>query len=231
MTVIDWSSRFPVLIPPSFQKGVMMSITAQNISYRIGQHQIFSDLSFTCEPHQMIALSGPSGSGKTTLLGILGMLTVPTEGSVAVGHMRHWTPRTRRMFWKDQAAFIWQDYGIIDNETVSYNVTLRRHLSAADRTRLAGILSQVGLAGREKDRAITLSGGEQQRVGIARALWKKARYIFADEPTASLDQANRDRVEQLLRQAVDRGACVIVSTHDAHLVDDCDKVITLGGHD
>lgn len=205
-----------------------MSIVAQHIGYRIGGRQIFSDLSFTCEVHQMIALSGPSGSGKTTLLGILGMLTPPSEGVVSVGHLKKWTSHRRRLFWRDQAAFIWQDYGIIDEETVMYNVSLQHHLSRAEKDRMIDIMRQIGLEQRMNDKAITLSGGEKQRVGIARALWKKAEYIFADEPTASLDEVNRERIEYLLRSTVSRGACVIVATHDEHLANDCDKVIYLG---
>lgn len=205
-----------------------MSIIAKNIDYSIGTHEILHDVSVNCDPGKMIALSGPSGSGKTTLLGILGLLTRPTAGTVSLGHQKDWSNARRRRFWQDDAGFIWQDYGIIDEESVAYNVTLRRHLNQQQTQRLEQILTQVGLAGRSRDIAATLSGGEKQRVGIARTVWKKAKYIFADEPTASLDEANREVVYRLLRDAVSAGACVVVSTHDQQLVDQCDTVVTLG---
>lgn len=204
-----------------------MSIVANNIDYSINNHQILHNVSVNCDPGKMIALAGPSGSGKTTLLGILGLLTRPTGGTVSLGHQKEWSNARRRRFWHDQAGFIWQDYGIIGEESVAYNVTLQRHLNEKEKARLEQILGRVGLAGRSKDIAATLSGGEQQRVGIARAVWKRARYIFADEPTASLDEGNRRVVYDLLRTAADNGACVVVSTHDEELVSLCDSVVTL----
>lgn len=162
------------------------------------------------------------------LLSIVGLLLPPSSGSVSLGHLQKWSRHNRRAFWKDQAAFIYQDYGIIEHEKVMYNVTFRHHLSSADQKRLAEILASVGLSGKQNTPAISLSGGEKQRVGIARAVWKKARYIFADEPTASLDAANREIVTTLLRKAADTGSCILVSTHDEHLISQCDEVVQLG---
>ena len=85
----------------------------------------------------------------------------------------------------------------------------------------------VGLSGRAKDTASVLSGGEKQRVGIARALYKEATYIFADEPTASLDAENREIITGLLRKAAGRGACVLIATHDERLASEADHVHTL----
>ena len=204
-----------------------MTISINDVSYRIGERELFSHLTFHCEPGKMIALAGPSGSGKTTLLSIAGLLLPPTSGSVSLGHLQRWSRHNRRAFWKDQAAFIYQDYGIIEQEKVIYNVTFHHHLHATDAQRLTDVLVSVGLQGKENEHAISLSGGEKQRVGIARALWKKARYIFADEPTASLDTGNREIVTSLLRKAADDGACILVSTHDENLIAACDQVVRL----
>lgn len=204
-----------------------MSIVAQNVKYSISGREILHGVSAVCEPGSLIVLSGPSGCGKTTFLGILGLLTLPTSGTVNVGHEKKWNARRRRLFWRDEAAFIWQDYGIIGEETVAYNVTLRHHLSSEQKDRLEELLKTVGLGERSSQKAAVLSGGEQQRVGIARALWKKAHYIFADEPTASLDAVNRKSVYQLLRSATDKGACVIAATHDADLIALADQNVDL----
>lgn len=205
----------------------MKGIRAIDIDYVIGGRQILSGISAYCESGKMTALAGVSGSGKTTLIGILGLLIPPTDGTVEIDGQSQWTTRERRQFWKQKAAFVYQDYGLIDEEDVAYNVTLRRRLNGRDHARLSLILTQVGLPGRDGDMVATLSGGEKQRVSIARALYKKAVYIFADEPTASLDKANREKVYSLLREACDKGACVIVSTHDQDLVSKCDAVIQL----
>lgn len=205
----------------------MKGIRAIDIDYVIGGRQILSGISAYCESGKMTALAGVSGSGKTTLIGILGLLIPPTDGTVEIDGQNQWTTRGRRQFWKQKAAFVYQDYGLIDEEDVAYNVTLRRRLNGRDRARLSLILTQVGLSDRDGDMVATLSGGEKQRVSIARALYKKAVYIFADEPTASLDKTNREKVYGLLRKACDRGACVIVSTHDQDLVSKCDAVIQL----
>jgi ABC-type lipoprotein export system ATPase subunit len=204
-----------------------MAIIAQSVTYSIGDREILHGVSAVCETGKLIALSGPSGCGKTTFLGILGLLTVPTSGTVSIGHEKKWNARRRRIFWRDEAAFIWQDYGIIEEETVAYNVTLHRHLTVEQKDRLARLLKQVGLVERSSQKAAVLSGGEQQRVGIARALWKNARYIFADEPTASLDASNRRKVYDLLRSAADRGACVITATHDVDLIALADTKVDL----
>lgn len=202
-------------------------ITAKGIDYSVNGRQILSGLSAQCRLGEMTALTGVSGSGKTTLIGILGLLISPTNGIVEIDGISRWTARSRRKFWEQKAAFIYQDYGLIDEEEVAYNVTLRRHLSKEEQGKLASVLTKVGLMGRGKDIVATLSGGEKQRVGIARALYKKATYIFADEPTASLDEGNRKKVYELLRKACADGACVVVSTHDQDLVRRCDAVVRL----
>lgn len=123
---------------------------------------------------------------------------------------------------------------MIDEETLAYNVTLRsrggggivrrRPVSGA---RLESVLDGVGLAGRERDRASVLLGGEKQRAGVARAIYKKAAYIFADEPTASLDADNRRVVTELLTRSAAAGACVVIATHDEALASIADVTCQL----
>ena len=210
-----------------------MSIEATAIGFRIADHQILHEVTVTCVPGQVLALTGPSGSGKSTLLSILGLLQRPGSGSLSVDgrDANRWGDRARQRFWRDQAAFIYQDYGVIDEDTVTENITLhprRRWARTRPDPRVDEILAAVGLEGRESDPVSVLSGGEKQRVGVARALYKKATYVFADEPTASLDTDNRRTVTGLLaRLAHERGACVVLATHDEDLAASADAACQL----
>jgi len=129
------------------------------------------------------------------------------------------------------SAFVYQDYGLIDDDSLAYNVTLtgpglfRRRPRVSPR--VEDILATVGLAWRALDRVSVLSGGEKQRAGVARALYKQATYIFADEPTASLDADNRHTVTRLLAEAASDGACVVIATHDEELAAHADIAVAL----
>ncbi len=211
-----------------------MSLSVNGLSYRIGERQLFSNVTFDLAPATLTALTGPSGCGKTTLLNAVSGLVPPTSGSVLVDgeESTGWKERRRLRFWREQAAFVYQDHGIIEDETVAYNISFtrphylpRRRRPSAD---VLAALEQVGLASRAGERASHLSGGERQRVGIARALYRKAGYLFVDEPTASLDPANRTAVLDLLRLATTQGATVLMATHDEEAITFSDAVVTLG---
>ena len=209
-----------------------MSIIASHISYSIGHNTILSDISLNAQSGDFIALTGPSGCGKTTLLSILGLLIRPEKGEVKINHRGSWSAENGRSFWRDRAAFIYQDYGVIDDESIAYNITLshsKKVLNPSTPTgaKLHKILGSVGLDKMATLKAAVLSGGEKQRVGIARALWKDAKYIFADEPTASLDLANKELLLGLLQEATRNGSCVIVATHDDFLIQHCTKHLDL----
>ena len=207
-----------------------MSIETVGLGITIGKHALFSDVNVACEPGQILALVGVSGSGKTTLLGCMGLLVPPTTGEVVVdGRSMGFSQQDRLRFWRNDASFVYQDYGIIDDETVAYNVAMRgSRRSLARNRRLQDILAEVGLEGRGDERAAVLSGGEKQRLGLARALYKEARFVFADEPTASLDADNRKLVLDLIRRSADNGAAVVLATHDEQLAAQSDIVYRLG---
>ena len=185
-----------------------MNIRANNVSLSINGRRILSNVTLLAEGGKMTALTGKSGSGKTTLLNCLGLIHPIDSGKIF------------------HASFIYQDYGIIDDETVSFNVSLKKF--GNNQGQIKEVLEIVGLQGREKDKALVLSGGEKQRLGIARAILKNASVIFADEPTASLDNSNRQLVVSLLKDCANRGAAIILATHDERLVAECDTVVRLG---
>ncbi|PBB09692.1 ABC transporter ATP-binding protein [Kocuria sp. WRN011] len=198
-----------------------MIIEAHDVGVTIGRRQIIHGESVRCVPGEMTALIGPSGSGKTTLLHTLGLLLPPTAGHVTADGVAVSSSCTRRAFWRDHAAFVLQDYGIIDDEPVAFNVAMRKTRNGADRT-LRAALEHVGLSDREGELASHLSGGEKQRLALARAVYRDASVLFVDEPTASLDTDNRQLVVDLFADFARRGATVIVSTHDDEMIAACD---------
>ena len=204
-----------------------MNINANNVTLSINGRTILSNVTLLAEGGKMTALSGKSGSGKTTLLNCLGLIQPIDSGEIMVDNLdaTNWGEAKRTKFWHDSAEFIYQDYGIIDDETVSFNVSLKK--IGNNQREISKVLETVGLGGREKDMAMVLSGGEKQRLGIARAIYKNASVIFADEPTASLDEENREIVISLLRDCANRGVAIILATHDERLVYECDTEISL----
>ncbi|WP_448070749.1 ABC transporter ATP-binding protein [Georgenia yuyongxinii] len=207
-----------------------MNIAVKDLGVQIDGRTIFEAVSLEISPGTMTALTGPSGCGKTTLLNCLGLIQRPTGGAVLVGGVdtAGWRDARRTRFWKDHVAFIYQDYGIIDDRSVAYNVTLSKHRSRSTTKRVDEVLTAVGLSQRGEPAAV-LSGGEKQRLGVARAMFKEATFIFADEPTASLDTENRELVTALLLSRASSGASVVIATHDSRLAESCGARFEVAG--
>ncbi len=204
-----------------------MNIEADEVTVVIDGREIVHGACLGCAPGTLTALDGPSGSGKTTLLHCLGLLQRPTRGRMLVDgtDTTGWRSWQRRRFWQDHAAFVLQDYGVIEEESVAFNVTMAKSVFGSrvvgDRRRVQVALDETGLSGREGELAAHLSGGEKKRLSIARAIYKNARVIFADEPTASLDDGNRARVIELFASLARQGCVVVVATHDAEMMGAC----------
>lgn len=207
-------------------------IVAKNISVSKFGKTVMSIENFESFPESIIGIIGVSGSGKSTLLNCLGLLDLPESGTLIIDGKDHLSSKKsdRTAFWRNKASFVFQDYGIINDWTLGDNIVLQQSnlwRRSKSRFEVQKILAQVGLSGRGQEMASTLSGGEKQRLGIARALYKKSKYIFADEPTASLDSNNRQLVIELLRKAAHQGATVICATHDEDMISSCDYVYEL----
>lgn len=204
-----------------------MEIKVNNLAITISGKKIFSNISFEMKKGEMVAITGVSGCGKTTLLNCLGLIQPVDCGNIIIDgkSMTNLEDKNKTKFWNKYASFIYQDYGIIEDESVAYNVTLDK--SKMRTNKVQTVLEKVGLQGRDNDLAIVLSGGEKQRIGIARAIFKNATIIYADEPTASLDGNNRELVIKLLRQCTKEGTIVVLATHDERLVNECDKIIAI----
>ena len=196
-------------------------ITVSNLTKSFHkQPPLWENLSFDVPPHSITALTGPSGSGKSTLLNCIGALEAPDSGSIQVfgTEVTKLGYRKARKYRRDYVGYLFQDYALIPDQTVYDNINLAARPnqifpSKAMLTQVAEVLEQVGLAGYERRQVCELSGGEQQRVAIARLLIRPPKVVLADEPTGALDHDNSLRVIAHLRDLADGGASVVVATH------------------
>jgi putative ABC transport system ATP-binding protein len=189
---------------------------------------------------EVVAVLGPSGSGKTTLLGLLAGLDEPSEGSVelAGAALASLDEDARAALRADAVGFVFQSFQLVPTLTALENVLVSlellppaRRLTAADaEARARALLERVGLAHRLAHYPAQLSGGEQQRVGIARAFANEPRVLFADEPTGNLDRATgQGVVELLLELNRERGATLVVVTHDLELARCANRIVHIAG--
>jgi putative ABC transport system ATP-binding protein len=194
-------------------------------TYRRGAEEIhvLAGLSLTVQRGEFLALMGPSGSGKSTLLNLLGGLDRPSKGTVEIGGERIDALSDRHLAgWRARhVGLVFQFYNLLPVMTAERNVELPlllTHLSKADRRKhVATALAVVGLAHRTSHYPRQLSGGEQQRVGIARAIVTDPTLLLCDEPTGDLDRKSGDEILSLL-QTLNReqGKTIIMVTHDPH---------------
>ena len=213
-------------------------IETQNLvkKYPIGGREFtaLNHVNLTVQTGEFAGLVGPSGSGKTTLLNIIGALDSPSEGRAIVigqdtGKLRHKQAARLR---NEHLGFIFQTFNLLPVYTVFENVEfplLLLNMSASDRKEaVMQALTWVGLSDRAKSRPAQLSGGECQRVAVARAMVKKPKIVLADEPTANLDAANSLNIlETMVRLNEELDTTFIFATHDEKVIRYLRRVITL----
>ncbi|MDQ1513885.1 MAG: putative transport system ATP-binding protein [Microbacteriaceae bacterium] len=210
-----------------------LHVSAVDIGLRRDRRTILDGVDITVPAGHIAALTGPSGSGKTSLLTVLAALQAPDRGELFYNGNTV-TPRTRDP-WSGRVQIAHQSFGLLSLLTAAENVELaaqglprgRRPDRRALRTAAGNALDSVGLAARADHLVDELSGGEQQRIALARALSTEPDLILADEPTAQLDAENRERITNLLLDRARNGATVIVATHDREFTERCDVVFTL----
>ncbi len=179
------------------------------------------------------AIMGPSGSGKSTLMHILAGLDRPTSGWVELDGVRldELSDHDLTLLRREQIGFIFQTYNLLPVLTAEENITLPVRIGGGrpDRDWLEELLKATGIDERRAHRPSELSGGEQQRVAVARALFSRPKVVFADEPTGNLDTKAGRGVLELLRKAVDDyGQTIVTVTHDASAAATADEVLFLG---
>jgi cell division transport system ATP-binding protein len=191
-----------------------------------------TDVSLTIARGEMVYLAGPSGAGKSTLLKLIAAIERPTSGSVTVNGTDIGKLKTSGLpFLRRGLGLILQQQRLLNDRTVLANVMLPLLVSGASGTdaeqRARAALDKVGLLDKAKSEPQSLSGGEQQRVSIARAIVNRPKIILADEPTANLDRVNARRVIDALQAFRSAGVTCIVSTHDEDILDAAGRVVYL----
>ncbi|MGB3697132.1 MAG: ABC transporter ATP-binding protein [Gordonia sp. (in: high G+C Gram-positive bacteria)] len=205
--------------------------------YRIGTETVraLDGASLTLEGGQFVSVVGPSGAGKSTLLHIIGALDVPTSGTIEVDgtDLTALNDDAASEFRRRRVGFIFQFFNLVPTLTAWENVALPRLLDAQSlrraRPRAVELLERVGLGGRVEHRPSELSGGQMQRVAIARSLMMDPKILLADEPTGNLDSRTGADVLALLSEVAhdEPDRLVLMVTHDANAAAVCDRIVTV----
>ena len=198
----------------------MAMITMKNIEKKFGDKVIFDQFNMSVQAGEFVSIMGKSGKGKTTLLNMIGMIEHPDGGEITICGEKNpkFYSAAARKLRANKIAYLFQNYGLIDNDTVEQNLKVsarfRKESRSRQKARFAAALEAVGLKGYEKRKVFTLSGGEQQRVALAKVIVKDPELILADEPTGSLDADNRDYILDIMKKLNEKGKTIIVVTHD-----------------
>ena len=201
-------------------------VEAKNMSmkYTKGGDEALEDVTFSIDRGEFVFFVGSSGAGKSTLLKLIIRELIPTEGTLKVfGRDVGRLPRHRLPYLRRNIGMVFQDFRLIDDRTAYDNVAFAMMVTGASRReirkRVPHVLGLVGLQDKTDARACDLSGGEQQRVGLARAIANRPAMIIADEPTGNLDPGTTLDIMNLLRSINLRGTTVLVATHNRDIVD------------
>ncbi|MDR0690840.1 MAG: ABC transporter ATP-binding protein [Streptococcaceae bacterium] len=208
-------------------------IKLTNLGKKFGKKQIFNQFNLAINAGEMIALVGSSGSGKSTLLNILGLIEDFDSGEYLFWGEKNIKTNTKKASKniREKISYLFQNFALIETETVEENLQIAlkyKKINKKDKQRLiSSALGKVGLKRYEKRKVHELSGGEQQRVAIARVLIKPSEIILADEPTGSLDSKNRDEVLNLLKKINKEGKTIVIVTHDPEVSKNCSRIVEL----
>ena len=214
----------------------LVSVTDLVKEYSLGTARVpaLRGVSFDIEAGKLVSVMGPSGSGKSTLLHLMGGLDTPTSGSVVIdGHdLADLDDQELTIFRRRRLGFIFQFFNLLPTMNAWENVALPRLLDGEKlkdvRPKAVELLEKVGLGGRIDHKPSQLSGGEMQRVAVARALIADPLLVLADEPTGNLDSASGQAVLDLLRRIVtEEGRTVVIVTHDAKAASMADQQVSL----
>lgn len=216
----------------------MSEINVTNLTKTYGSghtavHAI-NDVNLSVKKGEIMLIMGPSGSGKTTLITIMAGLLAPTSGGVVIGEtdLTKLTKRQSAQFRLENIGFIFQSFNLLSSLTALENVMIPLVISGKNKSTASDIASKIlnglGLGSRLKNLPRDLSGGEKQRVSIARALVNDPPILFADEPTANLDSSNGQKVMEILCEiASTNGRTVLVVSHDQRITTMATRIITM----
>lgn len=211
----------------------MSIVQLNNIYKKYNNKNILENFSLNIESGEFISIMGESGKGKSTILNIIGLIESYDSGELIIdGHCNiKCNSRESSKILREKIAYLFQNFALIDEKTVTDNLMIPlKYVKKNTKEKLIEInnaLEFVGLKSFEKRKVYELSGGEQQRVAIARILLKPCKIILADEPTGSLDEKNRDVILNLLCELNKMGKTIIVVTHDKKVAEKSKRIIYL----
>lgn len=208
-------------------------ISLKKITKKFGNHMIFSELNLEIQEGELVAIMGDSGAGKSTLLNIIGLLDVEYDGHYLISgqNLKNASWRKKSDFIRNNINYLFQNYALVDDETVFDNLMYALYYSDFSKDKKTDIIrsamNDVKLINVLDKEVYKLSGGEQQRIALARLIIKKGNLILADEPTGNLDTKNKEIVINILKKLNEMGKTVVIVTHDEHVASNCTRIITL----
>lgn len=194
---------------------------------------ILNNISLKIEEKEFVGIIGKSGSGKSTLLNIIGQIDTNYDGKVIINGVEtnNLTPKKREEFIRYNINYLFQNFALVDTMSVEDNLMIGLEYSNLSKKekieKIKKALNELDLINYQKKKVFTLSGGEQQRVALARIMIKEGNIILADEPTGNLDFQNSMVVMQILKKLQEKGKTIIVVTHSEDIAKLCDRTINL----
>lgn len=208
-------------------------IKIDKLNKKYGNRTVFKDFSIEFKEGEFVSIYGESGSGKSTLLNIIGLLEKFDSGDVIINGRKNIGINSKEaiLMRRNEISYLFQSYALIDEMTVYDNLKLaleyRKYSKPEKDKKIREVLKYVGLSDKIKSFIYELSGGEQQRVAMARVLLHDTNIILADEPTGSLDEKNKQVILDLLKKENEKGKTIIVATHDKDIKEISTKVVLL----
>ena len=203
-------------------------ISANNVTLRLGKKALFEDVNIKFTEGNCYGMIGANGAGKSTFIKLLLKELNPTEGMITVGNIKLSKLKSRGVAkYRRKLGVVFQDFRLLQDRDVYSNIAFAQHVIGASpreiKKNVARVLSLVGLSEKYRSNPNELSGGEQQRIAIARALVNKPAILLCDEPTGNLDPANSNEIMKILNQVNKQGTTVLVVTHNMEIVQQMKK--------
>ena len=203
-------------------------IIVKNISKSFKERVIIDNFSLIIHDGDFLGIIGSSGSGKTTLINLLSLLEESDDGEITINNIVDPTSKERMLLRRNVLGNIFQNYALMENCTIKENLKIAIRYQKKKNYDFKEVLMRVGLEHIDLNTKIyELSGGEQQRIALARVILQDSQYIFADEPTGNLDEENTEKVFNILKELNQEGKTIILVTHDKGLAERCKRIIHL----
>lgn len=208
-------------------------IKTVNLSKSYGNHVVINNLNLKIKEQEMVAIVGPSGCGKSTLLNIIGQIDDQYDGTLLIDEktMNKLNQSQKEKFIRYHINYLFQNFALIETETVKENLLIGLEYSKLKKQekneRIAEVLKKVKLEKTLNKKVYELSGGEQQRIALARIMLKPGNIVLADEPTGNLDKDSSLLVMKVLKELQKDGKTIIIVTHSEEIASQCDRIVEL----